>query len=310
MGDVTSTRRRPRVALVADGDEPAFARAVRDAGGEVVGPADAEALVFGGDPVLLEAALHDGVRWVQLTSAGVEWLWAAGVIDGHRTWLAARGVYAEAVAEWCLAMLLAGARSLPARARAATWDRRRIDRLLAGSTVGIVGAGAIGRRLIELLAPFGVRTIALTRSGRDVPGASVSTGPDGLGELLAATDAVVLLAPATDATRRLIGAAELERMRAHAWLVNAGRGALVDTDALVAALRAGRIGGAALDVTDPEPLPDGHPLWSLPNALVTPHVANHEGLSVEPMARRIAENVARAASGRPLLGTVDPDAGY
>jgi len=307
---MNTAQSRPRVALVGEGDQPAFATAVRDAGGDVVAPPDADALVFGGDPALLSAALHDCVRWVQLTSAGVERLRAAGLIDDRREWLAARGVYAQAVAEWCLAMLLAGARSLPARARAATWDRRPADRLLAGSTVGIVGAGGIGTRLIELLAPFPVRTVALTRSGREVPGASASVGPDGLGDLLAEADSVVLLVPATDATRRLIGADELERMRPHAWLVNAGRGALVDTDALVAALRTGRIGGAALDVTDPEPLPDEHPLWSLPNAIVTPHIANHEALSVEPMARRIAENVERAATGRPLIGAVDAEAGY
>jgi phosphoglycerate dehydrogenase-like enzyme len=295
-----------RVAVL--GGNSALIAAVREGGGIVVAPADAEGLVFEGDPAELREALHDGIRWVQLTSAGIEHM--RPVLDDRRTWLAARGVYADAVAEHCLAMLLVGARSVVARARATTWDSRPGERLLARTTVGIVGAGAIGARLIELLAPLDVTTIALTRSGRDVRGATRSVAPDGLDALLVSSDAVVLLAPATDATRHLIATAQLRRMRAHAWLVNAGRGSLVDTGALVDALRAGRIGGAALDVTDPEPLPDGHPLWTLDNALVTPHVANSEALGREPMARRIAENVRRAADGRDLLGAIDVAAGY
>jgi D-3-phosphoglycerate dehydrogenase len=293
--------------------EPAYVEAVRAGGGEVVEPADAEALVVVGGADAVKAALHDGIRWVQLPSAGIESYLATGLVDGSRQWLAARGVYAQAVAEWCLAMLLVGARGLPARARATSWrpdDGTTSERLLAGSTIGIVGAGGIGERLAELLAPLGVRILALTRSGREVAGAERSLGPDGLEELLAASDAVVLLAPDTSGTRRLIGAEQLARMRPHAWLLNAGRGPVVDTDALVEALRAGTIGGAALDVTDPEPLPDGHPLWTLPNAIVTPHVANTDHLSVEPMTRRITENVARAARGEPLLGAIDVDAGY
>ena len=99
-------------------------------------------------------------------------------------------------------------------------------------------------------------------------------------------------------------------MQSHAWLVNVARGELVDTDALVAALRAGRIAGAALDTVDPEPLPDEHPLWSLPNALVTPHTAATLGEWLPLLAERVAENVARFARGAPLLGTIDPERGY
>jgi phosphoglycerate dehydrogenase-like enzyme len=99
-------------------------------------------------------------------------------------------------------------------------------------------------------------------------------------------------------------------MPEHGWLVNVARGSLIDTDALVAALHAGEIGGAALDVTDPEPLPDGHPLWTAPNALVTPHVANPPGALMRHLAERVRENVRRFAAGEPLLAPIDPDAGY
>jgi D-3-phosphoglycerate dehydrogenase len=108
----------------------------------------------------------------------------------------------------------------------------------------------------------------------------------------------------------LVGAAELRAMPEHAWIVNVARGSLIDTDALVEALHAGAIGGAALDVTDPEPLPDGHPLWSAPNALITPHVANPPSAMMRHLAERVRENVRRFAAGDELLAPIDPDAGY
>jgi D-3-phosphoglycerate dehydrogenase len=121
---------------------------------------------------------------------------------------------------------------------------------------------------------------------------------------------VVLATPATAATSRLIGRPQLEAMREDAWLVNVARGSVVDTDALVAALRTGQIAGAALDVTDPEPLPDGHPLWDLPNALITPHVATPPDAEARHFARRVRENVQRLAAGEELEGVVDPEGGY
>ena len=114
----------------------------------------------------------------------------------------------------------------------------------------------------------------------------------------------------TAETRRLIDEHALEQMQPHAWVVNVARGELVDTEALVAALRAGRIGGAALDAVDPEPLPDGHPLWGLPNAIVTPHTAATLREWRPLFADRVAENVGRFARGEPLLGTIDPELGY
>ena len=161
--------------------------------------------------------------------------------------------------------------------------------------MAIIGTGSIGRALIELLEPFRVEVLAVTRRGRD------GTIPiDRVGEVWPHADFVVIAAPSTPATRHLVGAAELAAMRQDAWLVNVARGSLVDTDALVAALAAGEIGGAALDVTDPEPLPDGHPLWTEPRALITPHVANPDATLRLYLASLVRENVRRFAAGEPL----------
>jgi phosphoglycerate dehydrogenase-like enzyme len=143
-----------------------------------------------------------------------------------------------------------------------------------------------------------------------LPGAARTVGTDRLAEALAGARAVVLMLALTPRTRKLIGRAELAAMERDAWLVNVARGAVVDTEALVDALRSGQIGGAALDVTDPEPLPDGHPLWDLPNCLITPHTADTEEMRRELLGRRIAQNVLRLAAGQELAGLVDPGLGY
>jgi D-3-phosphoglycerate dehydrogenase len=200
--------------------------------------------------------------------------------------------------------MLAGARRLAECARAQTWTDPPA-RPLDGATVAIVGAGGIGRALMGLLAPLDVEVLAVTRRGRD------GTLPaDRLLEVLPDADHVVIAAPATPDTRHLVGAAELDAMRDDAWLVNVARGSLVDTDALVAALAAGAIGGAALDVTDPEPLPDGHPLWSEQRALITPHIANPAATLRRYLARHVEENVRRFARGEKLLAVIDAEVGY
>jgi phosphoglycerate dehydrogenase-like enzyme len=141
-------------------------------------------------------------------------------------------------------------------------------------------------------------------------GADKTVGLPHLHEALAGAQAVVLALALTPRSRGLIGRKELEVISEQAWLVNVARGALVDTGALVEALRSGQIGGAALDVTDPEPLPTGHPLWDLPNCLITPHTADTEQMTQPLLARRIAENVQRLITGQELVGRVDPDLGY
>jgi D-3-phosphoglycerate dehydrogenase len=291
------------VVHVAPESDRAIEEAITAAGGRI-GPLDgADALVWlDSNPKSFSGELPDRIRWVQLPSAGVEaWL---DRIDADRVWTSAAGAYGLPVAEHALALMLAGTRRLADFARADTWTRPPL-RPLDGSTVAIVGAGGIGRALIGLLEPLDVEVLAVTRRGRD------GTLPaDRLPAILPAAHHVVIAAPATAQTRHVIGAAELDAMREDAWLVNVARGSLVDTDALVAALAAGSIAGAALDVTDPEPLPDGHPLWSEPRALITPHVANPDATLRRYLARHVQENVARFAKGEPLLSVIDLEAGY
>lgn len=152
--------------------------------------------------------------------------------------------------------------------------------------------------------------LAVTRSGSTVDGARSSHSPDELNRLWPRADAVVLATPATTATRHLIDAEVLAMLPSHAVIVNIARGTLIDTEALVEALRAGAIGGAGLDVTDPEPLPPGHPLWSMPNVLITPHVANPDIAWRPNVAGRVEENLRRYLAGRPLLGVIDRIRGY
>lgn len=284
--------------------------AVRGAGATIVPAEEADALVwFGGSAEQLAAYLHPGIRWVQLPSAGVESYLAAGVLTGDRLFTSAAGCYAQSVAEHALAMMLAAARRLPELARARTWTRPE-PVSLRGARMVIVGAGGIGQELIALTRPFAPYVVAITRSGRAVDGAEVCATPDQLHDVLPEADFVVVAAPSTAQTSALIGARELALMPSTAWLVNIARGTLVDTDAVVAALRAGEIGGAALDVTDPEPLPDDHPLWVEPRALITPHSANPLSLRLPRLAERVRRNTAGFARGEPLDGVVDPAAGY
>jgi D-3-phosphoglycerate dehydrogenase len=291
------------VVHVAPESDRAIEDAVLAAGGRIGPLEEAAALIWlDSNPESFPDALPDGLRWVQLPSAGVEtWL---DRIDRERLWTSAAGAYGLPVAEHALTLMLAGARRLADCARAATWTAPPV-RPLDGATVLIIGAGGIGRALMRLLAPLDVRVVAVTRRGRD------GTLPaERMPEALPEADHVVIAAPATAGTRHLIGASELDAMRDDAWLVNVARGSLVDTDALVDALARGAIGGAALDVTDPEPLPDGHPLWSEPRALITPHVANPAATLRRYLARHVQENVARFAKGEALLSPIDPEAGY
>ena len=261
------------------------------------------------DPGGLADALDgaDTVRWVQLPFAGVEHF--VDVIDASRTWTCAKGVYAEPVAEHALGLALAGLRSLPARARAVSWGEQAATTLYDAPVV-VLGGGGITRSLLDLLAPFRCEVTVVRSSPEPLPGAARTVPSDRLDEVLPDALVVVLALALTPETRHVIGRAQLAAMSSSAWLVNVARGAHVDTDALVEALRDGTIGGAALDVTDPEPLPDGHPLWSLPNVLITPHTANPWQTAQPLLARRVTDNLRRYATGEPLLGLVDPDAGY
>jgi len=298
----------PTIAILPEPTD-VLAAAVADGGGSVGPLADADGVVWL-DSGPLPDELPGRVRWVQLPAAGVE-RWVGSLPDGPVVTSMA-GAFAQPVAEHTLGLVLAGLHRIADSARAREWDDqlRERTRSIEGRTVAIVGAGGIGRALMAMLAPLGAHVIAVTRRGNPVDGAQETLPADRTGEARARADVVVLAAPATPGAPPLIGADELERMPDGAWLVNVGRGTLVDTDALVRALEAGRLGGAALDVTEPEPLPDGHPLWSRPDVLITPHVATAPEAELRHAAERIRANVERFARGEELLGVVDRDAGY
>jgi D-3-phosphoglycerate dehydrogenase len=267
-------------------------------------------MVWNGGPETLAPLLHSRVRWVQIGSAGIEnWL-ASGIIDDSRTWMCGTAIYSEPVAEHAMALILAGRRRLAECARATGWDPTLVGLPLHGCVVLIVGAGGIGTALIRMLAPFGATSVAVTRSAREVANATRSASADALTELWGEADIVVLAAPATSASHRIVNARTLAAMREHVLLVNVARGALVDTDALVDALRHDRVGGAALDATDPEPLPAGHPLWTDPRVLITPHTANPVALRTELLARRVTENVQAIVGGRTPASIIEPARGY
>jgi phosphoglycerate dehydrogenase-like enzyme len=248
------------------------------------------------------------VRVVQSTQAGVEWLLPA-VPEGVVV-CSASGAHDVPVSEWVVAVLLAMRRRLPEflqRQQRSEWDLnankltatgpssvRPIDDL-EGASVLILGYGAIGHAVAARLAPFGVRVVGIARQAR-----ADTQPPEALPRLLPDADAVVLLLPLTPETERTVDAAFLARMKQDALLINAGRGRLVDTAALLDALRARRI-RAALDVTDPEPLPADHPLWQAPNVLITPHIAGSTVRWQQRAYHLAGEQLRRYAAGQPLL---------
>lgn len=298
---------------IAPADDPRagdVAVAVERGGGTLVEPEAAEAIVWlGGSGQDLRTVLHDGIRWVQLASAGVEHWLNTGEIDDKRVFTSAAGAYAQSVGEHAVGFLLAAARQFPQCMQYDDWDRARGEgRPLRGATVGIIGAGGIGKEVIRLLQPFNVRIIAVTRSGRTIEGADLSISSSETFDHLDQMDYAVVAAPATSGTEALIGKKELDRLPKHAWVVNVGRGSLVDTEALVTALQDGSIEGAALDVTEPEPLPKGHVLWSMANVIITPHASNPD--RDQTILSHIEANVARFAEGEELAAVVNVAAGY
>ncbi|MGH1506284.1 MAG: NAD(P)-dependent oxidoreductase [Acidimicrobiales bacterium] len=285
--------------------------AVTDAGGRLAAPADAAGLIWAdaSRPDLLAELLaaHDHFEWVSLPFAGIDPY--LELLDDRRIWTAAKGVYAEPVAEHALTLALAGMRGLPTYARAARWAAPEGVNLL-DAAVTIYGAGGITRSLLRLLEPFRCRVTVVRRRNEPMTGVSQVVTLDDHHEALHGADLVVLALALTDETRHVIDEAALACFSPHTWLVNVARGGHVDTVALLSALDEGRLAGAALDVTDPEPLPEGHPLWRHSKVLITPHIANTPEMGVPLLARHTRANVVRWLDGRPLLGVVDVAAGY
>lgn len=310
---------RPAPGQIAVLPEPdaVFAAAV-ESGGGTVGPlgADTRGIVWldyrrAGE---LATVLRENpqIGWVQLPWAGVDGF-AEVMRSEHRDgllWTSAKGAYAQPVAEHALALSLALLRFLPRRIRATSWDDRPDGVSLFGLRVVIVGAGGIAIELLRLLQPFRAHVTIVRRSGEPLPGADATVPSEALHSVLPHADLVVVAAALTRATLGLFGAREFELMPETAYFVNVARGGVVVTDDLVHALHQHTIAGAAVDVTVPEPLPDGHPLWSAPNVIVTPHMADTPTMTAPLLAERIRLNVQAFLGDARFVGVVDPERGY
>jgi phosphoglycerate dehydrogenase-like enzyme len=305
----------PRIAVLPAAED-GILRAVIEGGGQVSAPARADAIVWTNphDPEGLRAALAESpARWIQLPLAGIESFVSSGVIDPARVWTSAKGIYGYACAEHALALMLAGARGIHRHVLQRRWEAAPLGsphRLLRGSTALVVGTGGIGRALVTLLRCLDVRVLAANRSGAPAAGAELTVPADRLPEMVPEADFIVLATALTPQTRHLFGREMLALMRPTAWLINVARGGLIDTAALVDALSERKIGGAGLDVTDPEPLPPDHPLWSLGDAIITPHVANTLDMSLPELRSLVRRNIRRFARGESLEGLIDPALGY
>lgn len=279
---------------------------------------DAEILLHGSIP----SGVFDHIlgrapqlRWVHSTAAGIDRLLTPLVRSRGVVVTNARGVFSRPIAEYVVMMVLAISRRLPQLLelqRERTWQPLQATEL-ADVTVGIVGYGSIGQEVARLLEPFGTQIVA-TRQNPDrppAPPANVRMLPaDGLGELLETSDIVVLAAPLTPATDGLIGARALQQMKESAYLINIGRGRLVDETALVGALEAGWIAGAVLDVFRVEPLPPESPLYRAPNIIITPHTSWSSRRVVDRSIELFIANLTSYLEGRPLENVVDLQAGY
>ena len=261
------------------------------------------------------------LRWIHSPAAAVHQLMLPEVVNSNIVLTNGRDINGPVVAEHVIALILALAKNLPQLVRLQQrrlwgqeiiWNRSPHPREIAGATLGLVGLGSIGSRVAEHAAALGMRVLAVRENLRKpIPeGVERVLALSDIDQLISQSDYVALTVPVTPATRQLMNAARFARMKPDACLINVGRGPLVDEAALLAALLEGRIGGAALDVFEQEPLPTDSPLWDLENLLITPHTAGLTERLWERQYGSIAENLRRYLEHRPLLGMVDKQKGY
>jgi phosphoglycerate dehydrogenase-like enzyme len=267
-----------------------------------------------GDLLRIAFPLAKRVRWVHVTSAGIEKLLFPELIESPIPVTNGRGVFKNALAQFALGAILFFAKDLRRLVRnqeAGRWEQFDVVET-RGQVLGIVGYGEIGRATAELARAFGMRVVAFRRRAEQTADSLVERiyGPGQLREMLAVSDYVLISTPLTLETRGLIGEAELNAMKRSAVIINVGRGPVIVEAALVQALEQNRIKGAALDVFDVEPLPAGHPFYRLPNVLLSPHSADHTPGWAESAVLRFVENFARFRDGQPLESIVDKKAGY
>ncbi|MDZ7674126.1 MAG: NAD(P)-dependent oxidoreductase [Acidimicrobiales bacterium] len=218
-------------------------------------------------------------------------------------------MFADPVAELALTLALMGLRGMATYAPAISWERPEGHNLVDGS-VTVVGGGGIATSLVRMLEPFGAHVTVVRRTDTPFPGVDRTVTTAQLDDVLPGSDVVVLALPLTPETEGVVDERRLRLLPGHAWLVNVARGRHVVTDDLVTVLADGVIGGAGLDVTDPEPLPDGHPLWAMPNCFITPHVGNTPEMAVPLLSAQVRDNVRRFHAGDELVGLIDVGAGY
>ena len=289
-----------------------FIAAIESAGGSVAPlSAEVKGLVWTDyhRPDLLRQVLSENpqLTWVQLPFAGVDAF--VDILDAAPTFTCAKGSYSQPVAEHALALLLALGRTIPERVRATTWgDKFAVS--LYESKVLIVGGGGITAELLRLLQPFGCPVTVVRNSSQPMPGAKLTICIDELDEHLSDADFVVVAAALTPQTAGLIDSKRFSKMKPTSYLINVARGKHVVTEELINALNSGQISAAAVDVTDPEPLPDGHPLWNVSNCLITPHTADTPAQVTRMLAERISVNVKAFCTDGVMVGLVDKELGY
>jgi phosphoglycerate dehydrogenase-like enzyme len=304
--ELTELAARRGFEFVVARDEPELLRALPDADALWITP------TFYSPAVPQAVKQRRGrLRWIGLTSAGYDVLLRAGVPPGVRMTYAVT-VHGPAVAEHAVALLLALVRQLPrafAAQAASRWDApAMMNRLrsLEDLTVAVVGFGAIGGAIATRLRPLAKRIVGVSRLGHPDARADEMFAAARLHDALAQSDAVILAVSFSEQTRHLIDAAALRALPSHALVVNVARGAVVDGSALHRALAEDRLAGAALDVTDPEPLPPGDPLWQTPGVIVTPHIATFGSRATgQRLAAQYERNVERFARGAALEGTIE-----
>ncbi len=291
----------------------AYDQAVVSAGGEVAALSDQVSALIWTDysaPEKLAVVLEQNpqIEWVQLPFAGVDAF--ADVLSAPVKFTSAKGSYKEPVAEHALALSLALGRKIPVRVKATSWGKREAVSFY-DSNVLIVGAGGITQELIGMLKPFRA-SISVCRNQADlpVPGSSDVFGVEQLAKKISEADLVVIACALTDKTRGLFDLELMSKMKPTAFLVNVARGPIIKTADLVTALDQGLIAGAAVDVTDPEPLPDGHPFFGRDDLIVTPHTADTKEIVMRHFALRVQQNVKAFLGQGPWIGEVDPERGY
>jgi len=253
------------------------------------------------------------LRWIQSSAAGLDHCLVPSVVASDVVVTSASGVLANQVAEHTIALVAGLLRGLPTffRAQQAREYVRRPTRDLTGARIGIVGLGGNGRRLAEVLAAFRTTIAATDWFPLNKPDCVAELLPaDALDEMLPRVDVLILTAPLTEHTRGMIDARRMALLPRGAVLVNVARGQLVVERDLVAALESGQLGGAALDVTDPEPLPPANRLWDMPNVIITPHVGGQSATRIDDMTEFFCDNLARYLSDRPLRNLVDKQLGF